>query len=42
MCTLVANGIDQSSLSAKGFGAENPMLANDSEENMAKTVEWNW
>ena len=33
---LVANGVDKSRLEAKGFGAERPLVANDSEENMAK------
>ncbi|RRN78006.1 OmpA family protein [Pseudoxanthomonas sp. SGD-10] len=33
---LVAKGVNQSRLSAKGFGAERPLVANDSEENMAK------
>lgn len=36
MKNLIANGIDQSRLQAKGFGAENPLVANDSEENKAK------
>lgn len=34
--SLVAHGIEQSRLSAKGFGAENPLVANDSEQNKAK------
>ncbi|WP_164108890.1 MULTISPECIES: OmpA family protein [Sphingobacterium] len=34
--TLVADGIDKSRLLAKGFGAERPLVANDSEENKAK------
>lgn len=33
---LVTQGIDKSRLSAKGFGAERPLVANDSEENKAK------
>lgn len=33
---LVAHGIEKARLSAKGFGAENPLVANDSEENKAK------
>lgn len=36
MNQLVANGIDKTRLSAKGFGAERPLVANDSEENKAK------
>lgn len=36
MDDLIANGIDKSRLTAKGFGAENPLVANDSEENKAK------
>ncbi len=36
MQVLTANGIDKNRLTAKGFGAENPLLANDSEENKAK------
>ena len=36
MNSLIANGIDKSRLTAKGFGAENPLVANDSEENKAK------
>ena len=34
--TLTTNGIDKSRLSAKGFGAERPLAANDSEANKAK------
>lgn len=33
---LTANGIDKSRVTAKGFGAEKPLVANDSEENKAK------
>lgn len=33
---LITAGIDKSRLTAKGFGAENPLFANDSEENKAK------
>lgn len=33
---LTTNGIDKSRLSAKGFGAERPLVANDSEDNKAK------
>lgn len=33
---LIADRIDKSRLSAKGFGAERPLVANDSEENKAK------
>lgn len=33
---LIANGIDKTRLASKGFGAENPLVANDSEENKAK------
>lgn len=36
LATLVAQGIDKSRLSAKGFGAERPLVANDSEDNKAK------
>ncbi len=36
MNQLIENGIDKSRLSAKGFGAERPLVANDSEENKAK------
>lgn len=36
MNDLIANGIDKSRLTAKGFGAENPLVANNSEENKAK------
>jgi OmpA-OmpF porin, OOP family len=34
--TLITEGIDKSRLSAKGFGAERPLAANDSEDNKAK------
>jgi OOP family OmpA-OmpF porin len=33
---LVSSGIDPSRLTAKGFGADRPLVANDSEENKAK------
>lgn len=33
---LIGDGIDKSRLLAKGFGAERPLVANDSEENKAK------
>ena len=33
---LTSNGIDAGRLSAEGFGAERPLVANDSEANMAK------
>jgi OOP family OmpA-OmpF porin len=33
---LTLDGIEKSRLSAKGFGAERPLVANDSEENKAK------
>ena len=36
MNNLIEAGIDKNRLSAKGFGAENPLVANDSEENKAK------
>lgn len=36
MQSLVGLGIDKSRLTAQGFGAENPLVANDSEENKAK------
>nr|WP_317632415.1 OmpA family protein [uncultured Flavobacterium sp.] len=36
MQALIAKGIDKSRLNAKGFGAERPLVANDSEENKAK------
>lgn len=36
MNSLVQDGIDKSRLSAAGFGAERPLVANDSEENKAK------
>lgn len=36
MNALVANGIQKSRLEAKGYGAEKPLFANDSEENKAK------
>lgn len=36
MEALIAEGIDPSRLSARGFGAENPLVANDSDENRAK------
>lgn len=36
MNALVADGIEKSRLAAQGFGAENPLVANDSEENKAK------
>ncbi|TYR37290.1 OmpA family protein [Sphingobacterium phlebotomi] len=36
MNALVSGGIDKSRLSAQGFGAEKPLVANDSEENKAK------
>lgn len=34
--SLIQAGIDKSRLTAKGFGAENPLVANNSEENKAK------
>lgn len=34
--SLTTNGIDKSRLSSKGFGAERPLVANDSEDNKAK------
>lgn len=34
--TITAQGIDKSRLSAQGFGAERPLVANDSESNKAK------
>jgi len=36
MTALVGQKIDKSRLSAKGYGAERPLVANDSEENKAK------
>lgn len=36
MQVLTASGIDKNRLTAKGLGADNPLLANDSEENKAK------
>ena len=36
LSALAKNGIDKSRLSAKGFGAERPLVANDSEDNKAK------
>lgn len=36
MNALITNGIDKARLTAKGFGSENPLVANDSEENKAK------
>lgn len=36
MNTLIANGINKTRLTAKGFGAEKPLVANGSEENKAK------
>ncbi len=36
MNALVADGIEKSRLTAKGFGAERPLVANDTEENKAK------
>jgi OOP family OmpA-OmpF porin len=36
MDALISAGIDKSRLSAKGFGAERPLTANDTEENKAK------
>lgn len=36
MNNLIANGIDKSRLTAKGFGSEKPLVANDSEDNKAK------
>lgn len=36
LTSLMAQGIDKTRMSAKGFGAENPLVANDSEENKAK------
>lgn len=36
MAALVAQKIDKARLSAKGYGAERPLMANDSEDNRAK------
>jgi len=36
MKTLITSGIDKNRLTAKGFGSEKPLLANDSEQNKAK------
>ena len=36
LSALTTQGIDQSRLSAKGFGAERPLVPNDSESNKAK------
>lgn len=36
MNALISGGIDQSRLSAKGLGAEKPLVANDSDENKSK------
>ncbi len=36
MNSLISQNIDKSRLTAKGFGAEKPLVANDSEENKAK------
>src|SRR5690606_7749764 len=36
MNALITNGINKARLTAKGFGAEKPLVANDSEENKAK------
>jgi len=36
MKLLIADGIDKSRLTAAGFGAERPLVANDSEENKSK------
>ncbi|MDQ1097173.1 MULTISPECIES: OmpA family protein [Chryseobacterium] len=36
MAALISQGISKSRLSAKGFGAERPLVANDSEDNKAK------
>ncbi|WP_294219435.1 OmpA family protein [uncultured Chryseobacterium sp.] len=36
MAALINQGISKSRLSAKGFGAERPLVANDSEDNKAK------
>ncbi|WP_322970687.1 OmpA family protein [Faecalibacter sp. LW9] len=36
MNALITNGIDKSRVTAKGFGAEKPLVANDSEENKAR------
>jgi len=36
MNALIADGIEKSRLTAKGFGAERPLVANDNEENKAK------
>lgn len=36
LSTLTTQGIDKSRLSAKGFGAERPLVANDSEDNKSK------
>lgn len=36
MAALVAQKIDKVRLSAKGYGAERPLVANDSEDNKAK------
>lgn len=36
MNALITNGINKARVTAKGFGAEKPLVANDSEENKAK------
>lgn len=36
MNNLVENGIDKARLTAKGFGAEKPLVANDTDDNKAK------
>ncbi len=36
MNALITDGIDKARLTAQGFGAEKPLVANDSEENKAK------
>ncbi len=36
MQSLIAQGIDKTRLSAKGFGADKPLVANDSDDNKAK------
>ncbi len=36
MNNLIANGIDKARLTAKGFGSEKPLVANDLDENKAK------